>query len=134
MLQSCYTREFKGWNTLASTRCNTLLHQIASCVQSSNKSCALIAAIGRSDKSPGVNASTFDGRLIKILSPRQYFVAAACRTKSIQFDFVRHVAATKFCRDEICCCDVFLGSPRTYMNRRCDWLLKTIKDNKTIEI
>ena len=26
------------------------------------------------------------------------------------------------------------GSPRTYMNRRRDWLLKTIKDNKTIEI
>ena len=29
---------------------------------------------------------------------------------------------------------VFGGSPRTYMNRRCDWLLKTIKDNKTIEM
>ena len=26
------------------------------------------------------------------------------------------------------------GSPPTYMNRRCDWLLKTIKDSKTIEM
>ena len=26
------------------------------------------------------------------------------------------------------------GSPPTYMNRRCDWLLQTIKDNKTIEM
>ena len=26
------------------------------------------------------------------------------------------------------------GSPHTYMNRRCDWLVKTIKDNKTIEM
>ena len=25
------------------------------------------------------------------------------------------------------------GSPPTYMNRRCDWLLQTIKDNKTTE-
>ena len=34
-----------------------------------------------SDKSPGVNTSTFGGRSIKILSPRQNFVAATCRTK-----------------------------------------------------
>ena len=27
-----------------------------------------------------------------------------------------------------------LGSPPTYMNRRCDWLQQTIKDNKTIEM
>ena len=27
-----------------------------------------------------------------------------------------------------------LGSPPTYMNRCCDWLLQTIKDNKTIEM
>ena len=26
------------------------------------------------------------------------------------------------------------GSPRTCMNRRYDWLLKTIKDNKTVEV
>ena len=26
------------------------------------------------------------------------------------------------------------GSPPTYMNRLCDWLLQTIKDNKTIEM
>ena len=32
------------------------------------------------DKSPGVNASTFNAWLIKILSPRQNFVAATCRT------------------------------------------------------
>ena len=40
--------------------------------------------------------------LSEILLPRQNFVAATCRTKSNWFDFVRHVAATKFCRsDEI---------------------------------
>ena len=27
-----------------------------------------------------------------------------------------------------------LGLPPTYMNRSCDWLLQTIKDNKTIEM
>ena len=26
------------------------------------------------------------------------------------------------------------GSPRTNMNWRCDWLIKAIKDNKTIEM
>ena len=62
--------------------------------------CTLIAATGCSDKSPGVNASTFGGKLIRILSPRQNFVAATCRTKLNQFDFVRHVAATKFCRGD----------------------------------
>ena len=29
---------------------------------------------------------------------------------------------------------IMSGSPPTYMNRRCDWLLQTIKDNKTIEM
>ena len=81
-------------------RSNTLLQQIALYVQSNDKSYALIAAIGCSDKSPGVNTSTFGGRLIRILSPRQNFVAATCRTKSNQFDFVQHVAATKFCRGD----------------------------------
>ena len=103
----------------ATNCCNTLLQQIALCVQSSGKSHALIAAIGSSGKSPGVNASTFDACSIKILSPRQNFVAATCRTKLNQFDFVmlqrqNFVAATKFSikfscsHDEICCCDVLL--------------------------
>ena len=84
---------------IAATR-STTTRQIALCAQSSDKSYALIAAIGCSDKSPGVNASTFGDRLIRILSPRQNFVAATCRTKLNQFDFVRHVAATKFCRSD----------------------------------
>ena len=33
----------------------------------------------------------------KILMPRQNFVAATCWAKSNWLDFVRHVAATKFC-------------------------------------
>ena len=82
----------------ATNRCNTLVQEIALCVQSSGKSHVLIAAIGCSDKSPGVNASTFDAWLIKILSPQHNFVAATCCTKLNQFDFARHVAATKFCR------------------------------------
>ena len=48
----------------AINRSNMLLQQIALCVQSSEKSYALIAAIGCSDKSPGANASTFGDRLI----------------------------------------------------------------------
>ena len=98
----------------ATNHSNMLLQQIASCVQSSGKSYGLIAAIGCSDKSPGVNASTFGGKLIRILSPRQNIVAATCRTKSNQFDFVQHVAATKFSikfscsHDGICCCDLLL--------------------------
>ena len=64
-------------------------------LQSSDKSYALIAAIGCSDKLSGVNASTFGGKLIRILSPRQNSVAA---TKfSIKFSCSH---------DEICCCDV----------------------------
>ena len=31
---------------------------------------------------------------------RAYFVAAICRTNSIQFEFVRQIAATKFCRSD----------------------------------
>ena len=92
---------FKAGTHEATNRSNILLQQIALCVQSSDKSYPLIAAIGCSDKSPGVNASTFGGRLlIRILSPQQNLVAATCRTKSNQFDFVQHVAATKFCRGE----------------------------------
>ena len=83
----------------ATNRCNTLLQRTALCVQSSNKSYALIAAMGYSDKSPVVNTSTFGGKSTKILSPSQNFVAATCHTKLNQFYFVRHVAATKFCRD-----------------------------------
>ena len=30
-------------------------------------------------------------------------------------------------------CEIYGMSP-TYMNRLCDWLITTIKDNKTIEI
>ena len=102
----------------ATNRSNTLLQQIALCVQSSDKSYALIAAIGSSDKSPGVNASTFGGRLIRILSPRQ-----------------NSVPATKFStnfscsHDEICCCDVLLRrvaatccsdlSPRVFRPLNC---------------
>ena len=44
----------------ATNRCDMLLQpqqQIASCLQSSDKSHAHIAAIGCSDKSPGVNLS-----------------------------------------------------------------------------
>ena len=106
-----------------------------------------IAAIGCSDKSPGVNASTFDFWLTKILSPRQNFVATTCRTKLNQFDFVRHVVATKFCRgDKIfnkillftrqnlllrrvaatCCCDVlqrFVASCVSALKRRSATLM-----------
>ena len=64
----------------ATNRCNTLLQQVAMCEQSSDKSYALIAAIGCSDKSPGVNASTFGFDFVcatccsdKILSRRQNF-------------------------------------------------------------
>ena len=117
-------------------RSNTLLQQIALCVQSNDKSYALIAAIGCSDKkSPGVNASTFGGRLIRILSPQQNFVAATCRTKSNQFDFVRNmlqwqnsVAATKFSikfccsHDEIRCCDVLLWRVATIFRLVCSGL------------
>ena len=38
--------------------------------------------------------------LLKILSPLQNFVAATCCTKTNWFNFVRHVAATKFCRGD----------------------------------
>ena len=54
------------------------------------------AATRRSNKFHRVNKRI----LLKILSPRQNFVAATCRTKSNWFDFVRHVAATKFCRGD----------------------------------
>ncbi|KAL9967545.1 hypothetical protein ACROYT_G025794 [Oculina patagonica] len=30
-----------------------------------------------------------------------HFVAAMCRTNSNQFEFVRHIAATKFCRSDL---------------------------------
>ena len=95
-----YVFKLKAGTHEVTNRSNLLLQQVALCVQSSDKSHALIAAIGCSDKSPGVNASTFGGKLIRILSSRQNFVAATCRTKSNQFDFVRHVATTKFCRGD----------------------------------
>ena len=95
-----FNPDFKAGTHEATNRSNMLLQQIALCVQSSDKSYALIAAIGCSDKSPGVNASTFGGKLIRILSPQQNFVAATSHTKSNQFDFVQHVAATKFCRGD----------------------------------
>ncbi len=45
--------------------------------------------------------------LVHILSQRLvadvYCVASMCRTNSNQFEFVRHVAATKFCRSDIVC-------------------------------
>ena len=80
-----HEKKVKAETHKETNRSNTLLQQIALCVQSSGKSYALSAAIGCSDKSPGVNAFTFGGRLIRILSPRQNFVAATCRTKSNQF-------------------------------------------------
>ena len=55
-----------------------------------------IAATRRSNKFCHVNKRI----LLQILSPRQNFVAATCRTKSNWFNFVRHVAATKFCRGD----------------------------------
>ena len=55
-----------------------------------------IAATRRSNKFCRVNKRI----LLKILSPRQNFVAATCRTTSNWFNFVRHVAATKFCRGD----------------------------------
>ena len=55
-----------------------------------------VAATRRSNKFHCVNRRISS----KILSPRQNFVAATCRTKSNSFNFVRHVAATKFCRGD----------------------------------
>ena len=62
----------------ATNRCNTSQQQISSCEQGEfyRKFC----------------------RRDRILSPRQNFVAATCRTKLNWFNFVRHVAATIFCR------------------------------------
>ena len=62
-----YRPEHTGRQIAATRRSNTSQQQISSCEQE------------------------------KILSPRQNFVAATCRTKSNWFNFVRHVAATKFC-------------------------------------
>ena len=61
-----------------------------------NKSLKHVAATHRSNKFHRVNRRI----LSKILSPRQNFVAATCCTKSNWFNFVRHVAATKFCRGD----------------------------------
>ena len=61
-----------------------------------NKSLKHVAATRRSNKFHRVNRRI----LSKILSPRQNFVAATCCTKSNWFNFVRHVAATKFCRGD----------------------------------
>ena len=55
-----------------------------------------VAATRRSNKFHRVNRRI----LSKILSPQQNFVAATCRTKSNWFNFVRHFAATKFCRGD----------------------------------
>ena len=49
-------------------------------------------ATGHSNKFHRVNRRI----LSNILLPRQNVVAATCRTKLNWFDFVRHVAATKF--------------------------------------
>ena len=59
-----------------------------------DKSLQHVAVTHRSNKFHRVNSRI----LSKILSPRQNFVAATCCTKSNWFNFVRHVAATKFCR------------------------------------
>ena len=75
----------------ATNHCNTLLQQIALCLQSSDKS----YSDGLQRQIAWCEHSTFGGKSIKTLSPRQNFVAATCRTKLNQFDFVRHVAATK---------------------------------------
>ena len=61
-----------------------------------DKSLQHVAATRRSNKFHRVNRRI----LLKILSPRQNFVAATCCTKSNWLNFVRHVAATKFCRGD----------------------------------
>ena len=73
-------------------RCSTLLEQIALCVQSSDKTYVVIAAISCSDKSPDANAN-YHFSSVNILGSQQNFVAATCRTKS---NFSRS-------HDEICC-------------------------------
>ena len=116
--ESCNLNRVKAGTHETTNRSNILLQQIALSVQSSDKSYALIAAIGFSDKSPGVNASTFDGKLIRILSPRQILLlqyVAQNQTSLILCNMLQRqnsVAATKFSiksfcsHDEICCCDV----------------------------
>ena len=61
-----------------------------------DKSLQHVAATRRSNKFHRENRRI----LSKILSLRQNFVAATCRRKSNWFNFVRHVAATKFCRGD----------------------------------
>ena len=121
----------------ATNRSNMLLQQIALCVQSSDKSYALIAAIGCSDKSPGVNASTFGGKLIKfcrrdrILSLQH---VAQNQTSLILCNMLQRqnsVAATKFSikfscsHDEICCCDVLqrfvVSCVPAFSDHNCGW-------------
>ena len=90
---------------LSTHNCSLCQEQIGLCVQSNDKSYALIAAIGCSDKSPGANASTFGGRIIRILSLRQI----------------------KFCsRDEICCCNVLLRRVAAIFRLVCSglWTLR----------
>ena len=62
--------------------------------------------------------------LLKPLSPQQNFVAATCRKKSNQAEFVLLVVATKFCcRDK----DLHKNSP-VHMKRfvHCDVLLQLV--------
>ena len=93
---------FKAGAHEATNRCNTLLQQIALCVQSSDKSCAVIAAIGCSDKSPGVNTSTFGDKLIRILSPRQNFVAACCNDLSPRIPAFKDLGERCVTNGEVC--------------------------------
>ena len=116
-------------------RCNTSLQQIALCVQLSDKSYALIAAIGCSDKLPGVNALTFGSRLINILSRHEKILSlqhvAQNQTSLLLCDMLQQqnsVAATKFSikfcsHDEICCSDVLPRRVAAICRLMCSGLL-----------
>ena len=105
---------YKGRNTRDDN--NTLLQQIALCVLSNDKSYALIAAVACSDKSPGVNASTFGGRLLRILSLQH--VVQNPRRQNFSIKFCSH--------DEICCCDVLLRRVAAIFRLVCSglWTLR----------
>ena len=116
-------------------RCNTSLQQIALCVQLSDKSYALIAAIGCSDKSPGVNALTFGGRLINILSPHDKILSlqhvAQNQTSLLLCDMLSNKILSrptkfsiKFCsHDENCCSDVLPRRVAAICRLMCSGLL-----------
>ncbi len=88
----------------ATRRCNTSLqHVLATC-------CC--------DMSPRVTWCI----LATNQSLRQNFVAAMCRTNSNWFEFVRHIAATKFCHSD--CRSVCTCLRQIAVTNRCDKLLR----------